>query len=174
MQSTQRKMLRLIIQTRRRYKKIVKRKDETNEEKDTNDLGSTGDESGDGQSSNTLKDHLSFENDTEEEIDTTEIEEEDWIEYIKKKHKRCKRKDGKFEDFMLEQDSQKMKWRLALLRIASSPSQEKDGKMTSTNSSNLLRTRQKTLLKAAAKSTKHGSTQQKTAEDGIYSKKNTQ
>ena len=26
----------------------------------------------------------SFENDTEEEIDTTEIEEEDWIEYIKK------------------------------------------------------------------------------------------
>ena len=52
--------------------------------------------------------------------------------------------------------------------------QEKDGKMTSTNSSNLLRTRQKTLLKAAAESTKHGSTQQKTAEDGHYSKKSTQ
>ena len=49
--------------------------------------------------------------------------------------------------------------------------QGKDGKMTSTNSSNLLKTRQKTLLKAAAKSTKHGSTQQKTAEDGLYSKK---
>ena len=32
-QSTQRKMLRLIIQTKRRYKKIVKRKDETNEKK---------------------------------------------------------------------------------------------------------------------------------------------
>ena len=68
---------------------------------------------------------------------------------------------------MLEQDSQKMKWRLAL-RIATSPSerwliklldrtqnsaqntgpterledQGKDGKMTSTNSSNLLRKRE--------------------------------
>ena len=36
-QSTHRKMLRLIIQTKRRYKKIVKRKDETNEEKDNID-----------------------------------------------------------------------------------------------------------------------------------------
>ena len=42
MQSTQRKMLRLIIQTKRIYKKIVKQKDKTNEEKDTNDLSSTG------------------------------------------------------------------------------------------------------------------------------------
>ena len=93
----------------------------------------------------------------------------------------------------------KKKWRLAL-RIATSPSerwlqkaaewnselsskyrpterlgdQETDGKMTPTKSSNLLRTRQKTFLKAAAKSTKHGSTQQKTAEDGLYSKKKTQ
>ena len=68
-------------------KKIVKRKDNTNEEKDTNDMSSTGDESEDGQSSNTHEDQdsdVSFENDTEEEIDTTEIEEEDWIEYIKR------------------------------------------------------------------------------------------
>ena len=79
-QSTQRKMLRLTIQTKRRYKKIVKQKDKTNEEKDTNDLSSSGE---DGQSSNTHKDQdsdVSFENDTEEEIDTTEIEEEDLIE----------------------------------------------------------------------------------------------
>ena len=54
-QSTQRKMLRLIIQTTRRYKKIVNRKDETNEEKGSIELGSTGDESEDGQSSNTQK-----------------------------------------------------------------------------------------------------------------------
>ena len=77
-------MLRLVIQTKRRYKKIVKRKDETNEEKDTNDLSSTGDGSEDGQSSNTHNDQdcdVSFENDTDEEIDVTEIEEEDWIEY---------------------------------------------------------------------------------------------
>ena len=125
-QSTQRKMLRLIIQTKRRYKKIVKQKDKTNEEKDTNDLCSTGDESEDGQSSNTHKDQdsdVSFENDTEEEIDTSEIEEEDWIDYIKK-HKRCHGKDGKCEDSMLEQDSQKMKWRLAM-GIATSPSERR-------------------------------------------------
>ena len=53
--------------------------------KNTNDMSSTGDESEDGQSSNTHNDQdsdVSFENDTGEEIvDTTEIEEEDWIEY---------------------------------------------------------------------------------------------
>ena len=63
-QSTQRKMLRLIIQTKRRYKKIVKHKEKTNEENDTNDMSSTGDESEDGQSSNTHKDQDS--DDTEE------------------------------------------------------------------------------------------------------------
>ena len=47
-QSTQRKMLPLIIQTKRRYNKIVKRKDEINEKRDNDDLGSTGDESEDG------------------------------------------------------------------------------------------------------------------------------
>ena len=107
-------------------KKIQKdreKKDKTNE-KDTNDLSGTGDESEDRQSSNTHKDQdsdVSFENDTEEEIDTAEIEE-DWIEYIKRSTKRCHRKDGKCEDSMLEQDSQKMKWKLAL-RIATSPSE---------------------------------------------------
>ena len=65
----------------------MKQKEKTNEEKDTNDLSSTGDESEDGQSSNTHKDQDSdvfFENETEEKIDTTEIEKEDWIEYFKK------------------------------------------------------------------------------------------
>ena len=102
----------------------MKQKAKTNEEKDTNDLSSTGDESEDGQSSNTHKDQesdVSFENDTEEEIDIAEIEEEDWIDYVETKHKRRHRKDGKCADSMLEQDSQKMKWRLAL-RIATSPS----------------------------------------------------
>ena len=61
----------------------------------TNDMSSTGVEKEDGQSSNTHKDQdsdVSFKNDTEEEIDTTEIEgtldwidieEEDWTEYRK-------------------------------------------------------------------------------------------
>ena len=85
-QSTQRKMLRLIIQTKRRYKKIVRQKVKTNEAKDTNDLSSNGDESEDGQSSNTHKDQdsdVSFESDNDEEIDAAETEEEeDWVDYI--------------------------------------------------------------------------------------------
>ena len=80
-------MLRLIIQTKRRYKKI-----ETNEEieeTDINEMRSTDDESGDGLSTTTHNDvdsEVSFEDDADDEIDTTSIEEEDWIEYIKKKH----------------------------------------------------------------------------------------
>ena len=59
----------------------------TNEEKDTNGLSSTADENEDGQSSNSHKDQdtdVSFENDAEEEIDTTETEEEVWADYIKR------------------------------------------------------------------------------------------
>ena len=87
-QSPQRKMIRLIIQTKRRYKTIVKQKAKTNkdnEEKDTNDLSSTGDESEDGQNSISHQDQDSdapFEIDTDEEIDTTEIEQEDWVDYF--------------------------------------------------------------------------------------------
>ena len=78
-QSTKRKMLRLIIQTKRRYKKIVKHKVKTSEEIDNNDSSCTGDESEDGQSSISHNDQdsdVSFESDNDEEIDTTEIEEE--------------------------------------------------------------------------------------------------
>ena len=52
--------------------------------------------------------------------------------------------------------------------------QEKDEKMTSTNSSNKLSKRLKIWPKAATKSIKLGSTQQKTAEDELHSRKNTQ
>ena len=80
-------MRRLIIHTNRRYKKIGKRKYETNENDDTEDMGGTEDENENGQSSNTHNDQdsdISFENDTDDEIDTTAIEEEEWIEYIKR------------------------------------------------------------------------------------------
>ena len=89
-QSTQRKMLRLIIQTKRKYKKIVKQDigpQEENEEVDINEMFSTDNESGDGLSTSTQNDvdsEVSFEDDADEEIDTTVIEEEDWIEYIKR------------------------------------------------------------------------------------------
>ena len=77
-QSTQCKMLRLIIQTKRKYRKI-----------DIYEMCSTDNESGDGQSTTTHNDvdsEVSFEDDADDEIDTTLIEEEDWIEYIKRKH----------------------------------------------------------------------------------------
>ena len=193
-QSTQRKILRLVIQTKRRYKKIVQRKDETDEKGGNEDLGSAGDESADGQSSTTQNDQdsdESFENDTDEEIDT--------IEYIKRSTDEAMEKVENAKIRCWNKTHKRMKWRLAL-RIATSPNERwlkkaaewnpqlrskyrtnraigrprKNGKTTSTNSSNLKKTRQKTSLKEAAKSTKHGSTQQKPAEDGLYTRTNTQ
>ena len=81
----------LIIQTKRKYKKIEKQDIGTNEEIeeiDINEMCSTDDESGGGLSTTTHNDvdsDVSFEDDADEEIDTTSIEEEeDWIEYIKR------------------------------------------------------------------------------------------
>ena len=75
----------------KKIQKIEKQEIRTNEEieeTDINDMRST-DESGDGLSTTTHNDvdsEVSFEDDADEEIDTTSIEEEDWIEYIEKKH----------------------------------------------------------------------------------------
>ena len=83
-------MLRLTIQRRRKYKKIEKQDIGTNEEIeeiDINEMCSTDNESGDGLSTTTHNDvhsDVSFEDDADEEIDTTSIEVEDWIEYIKR------------------------------------------------------------------------------------------
>ena len=113
---------------------------------------------------------VSFENDTEEEIDSTEIEEEDWVDYINRSTNDAFEKMGNAKIRCWNTTHKKMKWRLAL-RIATSPSerwlmkaaerntelsskyrtnraigrhQGKDGKMTSTIASNLLRNRLKT------------------------------
>ena len=83
--STQCKMLQLIIQTKSRYKKIVKHKVKTSEEFDSIDSSFSDDESGDGQSSvshNEQDSDVLFESDNDEEIDAAEIEEEDWVEYV--------------------------------------------------------------------------------------------
>ena len=85
---------------------------------------STDDESEDCQSTKSIDDvdsEVSFEDDADEEIDTTVIEEEDWIEYIKRSTEDAMEKMAR-KDSMLEQDPQKMKWKLAL-RIATSPSE---------------------------------------------------
>ena len=85
LQSAQRKMLRLIIPTKRRHKKIVKHIVKNSE--DSNDIDSrcTYDENEDGKSDtshNYQDSDVSFEIDDDEEIDAAEIEEEDWVEYI--------------------------------------------------------------------------------------------
>ena len=167
-QSTQRKMLRLIVQTKRRYKKIGKRKDETNENDDTEDLGRTGDQNEDGQSSTTHSDQdsdISFENDTDDEIDTTTTQEEEWIEYIKRSTDEA---IGKMENAKIRcwiKTHKRMKWRLAL--------RKQHHRLTPTNSSNSKRMRQNTPLKITTNTTSHGSKQQKTVEDGLYLKTTT-
>ena len=89
-QSTQRKMLRLIIQTKRKYKKIEKQVIEHKDEEgiaDKTEICSTDDESGDGQSTKSEDDAdsgVTFDEDSEKDIDTIEIEEEDWIDYIRR------------------------------------------------------------------------------------------
>ena len=127
-QSTQRKMLRLIIQTKRKYKKIEKQDigtREENEEIDINEVCSTNDESGDGQSTTTQDDvdsEVSFEDDADDEIDTTLIEEEDWIEYIKRSTEDAMAKMAHAKMGCWNRTHKKMKWKLAQ-RIATSPSE---------------------------------------------------
>ena len=76
---------------KKKYKKIEKQDigtKEENEEIDINEMCSIDDESGDGQSTTTRNDvdsEVSFEDDADDEIDTTLIEEEDWIENIKRR-----------------------------------------------------------------------------------------
>ena len=76
--------------TKRIYIKIeeqdVEPKDE-NRKVDITDMCSADDASGDGQSTKTHDDvdsEVTFEDDADEEMDTTAIEEEDWIDYIKR------------------------------------------------------------------------------------------
>ena len=128
-QSTQRKMLRLIIRLNKRiYKKIEKQdiepKDE-NRKVDITDMCSADDESGDGQSTKTHDDvdsEVTFEDDADEEMDTTAIEEEDWMDYIKRSTVDAMDKMERAKIRCWNRTHKKMKWKLAL-RIATSPSE---------------------------------------------------
>ena len=83
-------MLRLIIQTKRKNKKNEKQDIEPKEEKGIVDMTencSTDDESGDGQSTKSQEDvdsEVTFDEDSDEEIDTMKIAEEDWFDYIER------------------------------------------------------------------------------------------
>ena len=84
LQSAQRKMLRLIIRTERRYKKIAKHKVKKSE--DINDSSCANDESEDGKSDISHNDQdsdVSFVIDNDEEIDAAEIEEEKGLNTLK-------------------------------------------------------------------------------------------
>ena len=115
-------MLRLIIQTERRYKKIAKHTVKNRENINDIDSSCTNDESEDGKSDTSHNDQDSdvpFEIDNDEEIDTAEIEEEEWVEYIERSTIEAMEKieNEKIRCWMLTQ--RKMKWRLAM-RISKS------------------------------------------------------
>ena len=103
-QSTQRKMLRLIIQTKRKKKRktqvsneekeegVGRRAEKQEEKRDEKGMkeesrGCSEEEAENGYDSNSVCDQdsdISFMNETDEEIDTGETEEEECIEYMKK------------------------------------------------------------------------------------------
>ena len=121
-------MLRLIIQTKRKYKKIEKQVIEPKDEKgivDKTENCSTDEESGDGQSTKSEDDvdsGVTFDEDSEKDIDTIEIEEEDWIDYIKRSRADALDKMEHAQIRCWNRTHKKMKWKLAL-RIATSPSE---------------------------------------------------
>ena len=86
---------------------------------------STDDESGDAQSTKSKDDvdsEVTFDEDSEKEIDTIEIEEEDWIEEIKRSTVDALDKMERAKIRCWNRTHKKMKWKLAL-RIATSPSE---------------------------------------------------
>ena len=119
-------MLRLIIQTKRKYKKIEKQVIERKDEEgiaDKTENCSTDDESGDGQSTKSEDDvDMTFDEDSEKDIDTVEIEEEDWIDYIRRSTADAIDKMEHARIRCWNKTHRKMKWKLAL-RIATSPSE---------------------------------------------------
>ena len=106
--------------------KIEKEDIEPKEEKgivDITEICSTDDERDDGQSTKSEDDvdsEVTFEEDSDKKMDTIEIEEEDWIEYIKRSTADALDKMEHAKIRCWNKTHRKMKWKLAL-RIATSP-----------------------------------------------------
>ena len=144
---------------------VGRMENEKDGKEDKKNLGSSEDETEDWHSSNTNCDQdndFSFMNDTDEEMDTAVVEEEDWIEHMKRSTDDAieKTQNSKIQCWI--KTHRRMKWRLAM-RIASLPVErwslkaaewnpelstkyqtyraigrpKEDGKMRSTNSSSL-------------------------------------
>ena len=188
--------------TNKKYKKIVKHRVNTSEDFDNIDSSCTNDESEDGKSDTSHNDQdsdVSLEIDNDEEIDAAEIKEEEWVEYIERSTIEVVEKMENEKIRCWKMTQRKMKWRLAM-RIATSPSErwlikaaEWNPELSSKYRTNsyigrprkrweddinefLKQTEDETenLTESSNQSTKLGSTQQKTAEDGLYSRKITQ
>ena len=131
--TAQRKMLRLIVQTKRRYKpKKAKatKKEEGTQKVDEKDEGSKTDkETDEGSEQDSKKDQdsdVSFQEDADEEIDATE-NEEDWIEYIKRSTKEADEHMEKHNVKCWIEVNRRQKWRMAR-RIITLPAKKMEPK----------------------------------------------
>ena len=126
--STQRKMLHLIIQTEKYKKKTQTSKKEENGEDGKANHRSSDDEAPEHRGEerkgmNVDQDSdVSFMKDSNGEIDTVEIEEEEWIEHLKRSTAIAieRIKAAKIPCWIETETLRRMKWRLAM-RIASLP-----------------------------------------------------
>ena len=122
--TAQRKMLRLILHTKRKYKPkkaIVHKKVEGTERMgEEQNEGTTDKETKEGSEQNSIKDQdsdVSFQEEADEEIDATD-NEEDWIEYIKRITKEAEEHMEKQKIPCWIEIHRRQKWRMAR-RIAS-------------------------------------------------------
>ena len=165
---------------------------------------STDDKSGDDQSTKSEDDMdsgVTFDEDSEKDIDTAEIEEEDWFDYIRRSTAEAIDKMEHAKIRCWNRTHRKMKWKLAL-RIATSPSERWIKKAAEWNpelssryrtnraigrprkrweddindSSNKFMKKKKKMnqSKERLKTTTIGSTLQKIGKNGLDLKKNTQ
>ena len=124
--TAQRKMLRLIVQTNRKYKSnenvANKKGEEIDKHAEEENKYATDKETEEGPDQNSDKDQdsdVSFQEDDEEEIDSTE-KEEDWIEYIKRSTKEAEEHMKKLKIPCWIETHRRLKWRMAR-RIVSIP-----------------------------------------------------
>ena len=122
--SAQRKLPRLIVQSKRRYK-IKAGKEQNIDEEPKKDEDYAEDKEGqrnsendteEGSTSNTDcdQDRFSFSEDIDEEIDKLEIEEEEWIEYFKRSTREAEEQMKKANILCWIETQRKMKWRMAM------------------------------------------------------------
>ena len=128
--TAQRKMLRLIVQTKRRYKpkktKTTKKEEGTEKVDEKDEEGTTDKETDEGSEEDSKKDQdsdASFQKDADEEIDATE-NEEDWIDYIKRSTKEADEHMEKHNVKCWIEVHRKQKWRMAR-RIIALPAKKK-------------------------------------------------